>query len=336
MENQKVVNEIENSGKKTPKANKAQIIANYAPFVGFILIALFFMIVTGGEIFSTSNLQSLTNQVIVTALVSIGGVFNFGCGQLDMSLSGSLGLSAVLGAMVAIPTGNIWLAFIVCIGSALLLGLFKGVFSAYVQAPFFIITIVLGFVITAAILVMMGTETTLYLSNAVKTIPTLSFSQMTTVNVVSLVGFFVLCLILFNYTALGKKIKMLGGNIFAAKQTGIDVKKTKIISFLIAGLGVGIAAFIVLIRTRTVGYSTGGTLGLDVLVALVLGGMPIMGGPHSKISAGIMGAATITVLNSGLTMVGLSTEAIQITRGIIFIVLILVTSLGFRNKLLPR
>lgn len=336
MEKQIEINENENIGKKPSKRINTQAIATAAPFVGFLLVCVFFTITTGGDILTVSNLQSLTNQVIVTALIALGSVFTFGSGNLDMSLGGSLCISAVLGAMVAIPTGNLFLAFIVCVGSALIIGLFKGIFAAYVQAPFFIITIVLGFVMTAGVLVMMGQETTIYLSNATPAIEALNFTEMTIVNLVALGSFFIICLILFNYTSLGRKIKILGGSFLAAKQTGIDVKRTKILSFLVAALGIGIAAFIVLIRTRTVGNATGSTLGMDVMVALVLGGMPIMGGPHSKLSAGILGAATITVLNSGLTIMGLSTEAIQTTRGIIFILLILVTSLGFRGRLLPR
>lgn len=336
MEEQVIINDIENTGKKSPKKIQTQRIAELGPFIGFVFIALFFIITTGGDILAVSNLQSLTNQVIVTALVAVGAVFTFGSGNLDMSIGGSLCLSAVLGGMVAIQTGNLYLTFVVCVGSSLLIGLFKGIFAAYVKAPFFIITIVLGFVLSAAVLVMMEPETTIYLSNATPAIEPLSFSEMTTVNVVALGVFFVLCLILFNYTSLGKKIKIIGGSIIAAKQTGVDIKRIKIISFLVAAFGIGLAAFIVLIRTRTVGNTTGSSLMMDVMVALVLGGMPIMGGPHSKISAGVLGAATITVLNSGLTMMGLSTEAIQTTRGIIFIVLVLVTSLAFRSRLLPR
>ena len=77
-------------------------------------------------------------------------------------------------------------------------------------------------------------------------------------------------------------------------------------------------------------------LSLDVLIALVVGGMPISGGPKYKISAGLVGALTVVVLNSGLTMVGLSTALIQAIRGIVFIVVVLVSSFSYRGKLLPR
>ena len=78
------------------------------------------------------------------------------------------------------------------------------------------------------------------------------------------------------------------------------------------------------------------TLFYVVMVALVLGGMPLTGGPRSRISAGLIGAATITVLNMGLTMMGLSTAMVQIFRAIVFIAVVYVASMTYRTKLLPR
>ncbi len=126
-------------------------------------------------------------------------------------------------------------------------------------------------------------------------------------------AYFILCLILFNYTPLGRQIKIQGGNPITARQSGINSKKVKLIVFIISAIGVALAAFIILIRVRSVGTATGSSLGMDVLVALVLGGMPLMGGPRSRISAGIIGAATISVLNAGLTMMGLELAVIQIS-----------------------
>ena len=45
---------------------------------------------------------------------------------------------------------------------------------------------------------------------------------------------------------------------------------------------------------------------------------------------------TITILNSGLAIMGLTTGQIQATRGVVFIVVVLVSSLSYRGKLLPR
>ena len=307
-----------------------------APLGGFLLLVAIFAALTNGGSLASSNLQSLGNQVIVTALVATGAVFVFGSGNLDMSMGACVCVSAVLGAMAAIPTGSIWVAFAVCMGSALVVGLLKGLFAAYVEVPIFIVTIVLGMVITSGVLALMGDKANLLLPSTEPTIPTFSFNQMTLVNVITLGSFFIVCLIIFTFGTLGKRVKILGGSYVAARQTGIQIKRTKILAFLMGAIGIGLAAFVLLIRTRTVGANTGNTLGTDVLVALVLGGMPLTGGPRSSIYAGLIGAASITVLTNGLTMMGLPLEVIQTCRGVVFVVVVFIASMSYRTKLLPR
>lgn len=309
---------------------------NLAPALGFVLVLLFFILTTKGNIVSAGNLQSLLNQVIVVALVAVGSVFVFGTGSLDMSVGGCVCLSAVLSCMVAISTGSLLLAFIVCMLTSLALGLLKGIFAAFVEVPLFIVTIVLNTIISASVLVIMGNETTLYLRSAVPEIPALTFNQMAVVNVLTLGAFYIACAVIFNLTGIGRRVKLVGGNPQSAKQSGINIRTTKIRAFLIGAVGLGLAAFILLIRTRTVGNTTGSSLGTDTMVALVLGGMPISGGPRSRISAGLFGAATITVLNNGLVMMGISTGLIQIVRGIVFLSIVFVASWSYRTKLLPR
>lgn len=327
---------IEKAATKKPLLNYSNLFAKVAPYIGLVVAVIVFQILTQGKLLTGSNIQSLTNQVIITALVAIGAVFLFGIGCFDISLGALVCLGSVLGGITAIKTGNIYLAFIVCMVVPLVAAVIKGIFASYVEVPFFIFTIILAVVINSLVLVILGKETTLYLENAIVPIRTFNFSEMTMINVAILGSFYLLCLFLFNYTGLGIKVKMLGGNFDAAKQTGIDLTKLKITSFIISAIGVGLAAFLILIRVRTVGYTTAISTGNDVMVALVLGGMPISGGPRSRISAGLIGALTITVLNSGLAIMGLSTGMIQIFRGIVFMVVVLIASFSYRTKMLPR
>lgn len=302
----------------------------WAPVIGLVAIVVVMSALTKGEILSATNLKSLTNQVLVTALVGVGAVFVFAAGAFDMSLSGSVAVATVIGAKVALATGSIPMALAACLAVSLGVGLVKGLLAAFVKIPFFILTIVIGSLLTALVLVIMGTDTVLIVSTLA------DISDLTVVNVITLGGFFLLALVLFNYTRLGKSCKLIGGNEVAARQSGISLERTRIMAFLVSAMGVGLAAFIVLLRTRTASPTTGATVGLDVIVALVLGGMPLSGGPRSRISAALVGAATITVLNSGLAMLGLGNGTVQIVRGATFLAVVLLASLGYRSRLLPR
>jgi len=313
-----------------------EALKNYFPIIGLVLVAAIFAILTEGKLLAMGTLKSMLSTVMLTALVSIGSVFVFGSGCFDMSMGGTLCMSAVVGCYAGIATGSVVVVFLGCLGTSLVLNVLKAVFAAYVEVPLFIVTIVLGSILSALVLVMMGTETTIFFSNAVKPILTLSPNQLTWLNLIVLVVYFVICLFLFNYTRLGREVKLLGGNPVTFRQTGLNAAKVKILSFVVAAFGVALAAFVMLMSTRTAGASTGGSMGTDVMVALVLCGMPLTGGPRSRISAGLIGSVTITVLNMGLTMMGLDTEIIQIFRAIVFLAVVYVASMTYRTKLLTR
>ena len=313
-----------------------ELVRNYFPIFGLVLVVAVFGIVTKGAILSAQNLQSMLNQMMLTALVSLGSVFVFGCGCFDMSMGGTVCMAAVLGGYAGIATGNIFIMALTCLAVTLVLNVLKGIFATYVEVPLFIVTNVLGFILSALVLVIMGTKTSIYLNEAANPVVTFNQTQLTILNVASLGLYLLLCVVLFNFTRLGREVKLLGGNPVTFRQTGLSEVKVKVLSFIIGAVGMALAAFVLLMRTRTAGSTTAGSMGTDVMVALVLGGMPLTGGPRSRISAGIIGAATITILNAGMTMAGLGLAAIQVCRAIIYLAVVYVASMTYRTKLLPR
>lgn len=335
---QNVNEKLEAAGQKKTAATKidARLVGSIAPYAGLVLVVVVFAALTRGALLSVNNLQAMASTVIMTAMCAIGSVFVFGAGYFDMSVGGTLCLAAVLGCKAMIATGSFLAGFLVIVAVSAVLALVKGVLAAYVNIPFFIFTIILASIFSAVVLVIMGSETIIYLSSAVKPLREFSFTEISIISVIVLAAFYILCLVVFKYTPLGIKVKNMGGSMISARQSGIDTTKTTLTVFLMGALGVSLAAFLLLLRTRTAGATTASTVGTDVMVALVLGGMPLSGGPRSKISAGLLGAVTITVLNSGLAIMGLSTGQIQVTRGLVFIVVVLVSSLSYRGKLLPR
>ncbi len=328
------------TGTATKKAKRdvARIIGNIAPYAGLIIIIILFQILTGGKLLAKVNLQSMINNVIVTALCTIGAVFVFAAGYFDMSIGASVNFAAVLATMATVASGKMLVGLVVALAVALALGLVKGLLAAYVNVPFFIFTIILGSVFSALVTVIMGDSSLILLDdiNNPHVIDFIPANTLTIINFVTVALFFILCLVLFNYTAIGLKAKNMGGNIVAARQSGINTKKTTFTVFLVSALGIALAAFLILLRTRSANSGTAATVSNDVMVALVVGGMPLSGGARSKISAGLVGAMTITVLNSGLAIMGMDAGQIQICRGFVFIIVVLVASLSYRGKLLPR
>lgn len=318
---------------KAEKAKKRfdfKVIFRFAPLAGLIFLVIFFFVASKGRFLGAANIKILFNQLIVTALVSIGGIFAFTAGCLDMSMGGCVCIAAIATALIGTASNSLLLMIVSAVVIGLVLGLIKAFLVKIMDVPTFMITIVLGMALSALGETLMGKKVSVSVSKIV------GKGQNTLLYVIILAVFFIICMIIFNYSVIGKSAKIVGGNPRAADQTGINANKTKLYAFLLGGIGIALTALVVLMRTKSVNASTASTVGMDMMVAIVLGGMPLAGGAKSRISAGLIGAAIVTALNNGLMVIGVDSGIIQLVRGILFMVVVFITSFSYRTNLLPR
>ena len=128
--------------------------------------------------------------------------------------------------------------------------------------------------------------------------------------------------IAFRFTKFGMYLRAIGAGEKAAKFAGIRTDRMKFLIYMLAGAITGFAAFINVIKVGSVTASGGNQLETQILIALVLGGMPISGGAKARFQNVIIGSLLYIVLNSGLTMMGLTTQTMQLIQGIIFLVFV--------------
>ena len=314
----------------TKKRIDTKKIFRYAPLAGLVVLVIFFTVASKGRFLSSANIKVLFNQLMITALISTGGIFAFTAGALDMSMGGCVCVAAIVAAFAGVTTNSLLVMLLVVVGVGIGLGLLKAFLAKYMDVPIFMLTIVLGMALSALGETVMGNLTSLSVSDIV------GKQQNTVLYVAILVAFYVVAMIIFNYSTVGKSAKLVGGNPRAADQTGINANKTKLYAFLLGGIGIALTAFIVLMRTKSVNASTGGNVGMDMMVAIVLGGMPLAGGAKSRISAALIGAGIVTALNNGLMVIGTDSGYIQLIRGILFMIVVFITGFSYRTNLLPR
>jgi ribose transport system permease protein len=136
------------------------------------------------------------------------------------------------------------------------------------------------------------------------------------------------CYFLFDYTRVGKVCKLIGENANAVRFTGINPVPFVIFGHVLLGLFVGIGSFMVSPRFSIVPSTAGAGLELDVMIACMIGGLPLTGGMDSKVSRPIIGSIIIGVLNQGYALLNAPSSVIQVTKGILFIVIIIITTPG--------
>ena len=297
------------------------------PIVCLAAIAVIFAAATKGRFVTPVNINMIIDQALIVAVVATGASYIFATGNINIAMGSCTALTAAICAIMFEKTQSALAMILVAVVMGVVIMGLCALLSTLLRVSVIHVTIVMMVLLTA-----LQEEV---LDGSTVSIPYALTKAMQDIHIPYIIfGVFVLgCVIVFHFTSMGRSLKAVGSNETCAGLTGIFWNKYVLIAFLVAGLGAGLGALLTVIRSGSIGVSTGATMNMDVMLAIVLGGMPISGGSKSRAYAATIGAVTVTALNNGLLMVGVSTSLIQGVRGVVFLLLVLAGSK--RSQLLP-
>ena len=284
------------------KLSQISMLRSFLPLIGLVVVFIIFNVLTGGRMIK--NMSLVMSQIYVTLIAATGVFFIMTMGGLDFSQGSIMGIASIVVCMVS--KVNVPLAIVAGIAAGAGIGAINGFFYVNRKIKSFIVTICTMFLFRGIIKYLT--------SNA----PVAGSAKLIMLNTDGLViGF-----IAFRFTKFGMYLRAIGAGEKAAKFAGIRTDRMKFLIYMLAGAITGFAAFINVIKVGSVTASGGNQLETQILIALVLGGMPISGGAKARFQNVIIGSLLYIVLNSGLTMMGLTTQTMQLIQGIIFLVFV--------------
>lgn len=316
-----------------------KMIIGTLPFVALIvLFAIFCGIVSSKGYRLDMYIKIVFNEGIVLSIVATGAIFIYTLGSFDISLGAATLFAATLGVMTYNATENIGWMILVIMLAGIGCSLLNSVLASIFHIPVFVTTVAMMSVLSAIASQIITTK-----GGAVGgiSIPSAVVKSLDTsvFKVIVLVVWVAICIFIFNYTKFGRREKFVGGNPVCAQLSGIKYNNYAILGFLMAGIGVGIGAFMTLVYTPSVTTTTAGDIGMNIMVAIVFGGMPISGGARSKIYSAVVGGFSYIVLNNILDLLIDSTSGYGITQiisAVFFLVVVYVASANYRSQMLPR
>lgn len=309
------------------------------PFVALVvLLAVFCGIVSSKGYRLDMYIKILFNEGIVLSIVATGAIFIYTLGSFDISLGAATLFAATLGVLTYNATENFALMIIVILLAGIVCSLVNSVLASIFHIPVFVTTVAMMSVLSAIASQIITTKGGAVggisiPSEVVKHLDNSAFK------IGVLVIWVAICVFVFDYTKFGRREKFVGGNPICAQLSGIKYNTYAILGFLLAGVGVGIGAFMTLVYTPSVTTTTAGDIGMNIMVAIVFGGMPISGGARSKIYAAVVGGFSYIVLNNILDLLIDSTSGYGITQivsAVFFLIIVYVASVNYRSQTLPR
>lgn len=125
-----------------------------------------------------------------------------------------------------------------------------------------------------------------------------------------------------NKTSYGRTVYAIGGNINAAKYSGIDTKKVKMIIYVVNGLLIATAGLVLTSRLGAGSVSAGTNAELDTIAACVIGGASLSGG-KGKVTGAILGALIMASLDNGMSMLNVEPSWQYVVKGLILLFAVL-------------
>jgi ribose transport system permease protein len=287
------------------------------PLVALLMSSVIIALTTD-RFLDINNLQNLSLQVSIVAIIAIGSTLVILTGGIDLSPGSQVAvLTMLLATFVKTHGQPLGLAIpeIIVVGGGL--GLINGILVAYGRIPSFIVT--LG-TLTAykgwAFLFNNGSP----IFSVSDTLTPIFYDKWLGVPrpLYYVVVLYLVSFIFLNFTLPGRAIYAAGGNEVAARLSGINVQRVRVLAFTLAGCTAGMASVLMTARLNSGSPNYGAGFELQAIGAAVIGGASLVGG-YGNILSTLLGALTIVVVQNGLNLNDVPTSWQQIVLGIIII-----------------
>lgn len=302
-------------------------------FLALVVIYLLICTIGGSKI----QYEKIFTQSAIVMTVALGGVFIYSQKGFDMSLGGAVCLAAIVSSLAWNATSNVFVALLSAIAVGVVVEITNASLANVLKLPVMVATLAMNSVLSSLVTTIMDNQPTqTIVANGVYDLDKFGFY------LILVLVFFLICAFVFNKTPMGRRNKMLGCNKTSAVYSGVNATKQGILTFIMAGIAIGFGAVLTMVRSGgTISSGTGSTIGLDVILAVVFGGMQVTGGPKSKISAAVVGGLS-TVLITYILIALANVSGIPAIRnydtfvkGVVFLLIVFVNQIGIKNDRLP-
>ena len=296
------------------------------------LIALVLLVVVIGvispEFRTLSNFLSLLRQSSINGFIAFGMTCVILTGGIDLSVGSVLALSTALCAGFITNGVPVGLAMVLALIIGTALGAVSGLLVTKGRLQPFIATLITMTVYRGATMIFMDGKPISNLGDSftLKVVGKGNFYHIP-IPAITFVVMFLIFMFGLEKTTFGRRVYATGSNEQSAKLAGINVNRTKLITYAISGCMSALSGLILLSRLSSAQPTLGSGYELDAIAAVALGGTSMNGG-RGRVWGTFVGILIIAVLNNGLNILGVSSYYQDVVKGIV----ILIAVLSDRNR----
>jgi len=268
------------------------------------------------------NLGVMFSFCTYNIVLGAGMTFAILAGGIDLSVGRALALCNVLFMVVLNATSSLTLATLTALFAGAVVGCLNGIITVLGRIPSFIATLGMYMVCWGFAYVVSGGETITTRAG---------ITAHSLMPVVVPIGVIAIAHVVLSRFKFGRHVYAVGGNVQAARLSGIPVQRVQILAFVICGMCAGIGGMIYWAKLATGSSLAGEAFELYAIAAVIIGGTSLSGGKGTVIGT-LLGALIMGVLGEGLFILGVREHWRKVTVGTVIIGAVLFDSLRRRRS----
>lgn len=308
------------------------VVKEYTVVLVLLLLAILFAV--GNPSFLTSNnIITILRQSSILGIAAMGLMSLLIVGELNLSMGANVSLTTVVVAIMIVEYSIPWpVAMLSGIALTTLIGFLTGLIIVKTKIVPMIGTLALSTLISGVAYIICGglPVSGIGLTDATKWFYRGNIFGIPVPIIIWAIVILVFAII-YSFTYYGRHIFSTGSNAEAARLSGINTQFVKISVYTITGTLCGIAGILMFGRMGSGQPNSASTLDMDVLSALIIGGVSFAGG-EGKISKAVSGIILISALRNGMTLNGIDDYVQMVVTGAVFLIAVIIDSVQHRKS----
>ncbi|WP_400162453.1 ABC transporter permease [Brevibacillus sp. TJ4] len=312
--------------------------------VAVIVIVILYFSLTNPYFFTYDNITDILRSISIVTFVAIGVTFSLIVGGFDLSVGSTVSLTTVtVASMMVWYEQGPFVILAVPILLSLLVGLLNAFLVVKVRIPDLLATLAMMYIVNGIHMTyskgysiytnMPMQDGTMAPGKFADWFLWLGQGKILSLPVPVILTFLLVVIthIYVTYTRQGRMLYMVGGNLEAARLSGIPVNRYRTLAYVLSGLFAGLGGLLLAARIGTGQVSGGSTMLMDAVAAAFVG-FSVFGAGKPNMFGTFVGAILIGVLLNGMTMLNLPYYAYDIVKGTVLALALAVTYYQLRRK----
>jgi ribose transport system permease protein len=298
------------------------------PIIVLAVLVVFFTFLNP-NFFSMRNFARIAIAASPFLMVTIGVTFIIIMGSIDLSMEGTVSLTAIAFCFCFLFFGGTlgsggWIAIPLALLAGAIYGALNGFIHAKLLIPSFMSSLAMGFVGIGAAVLLTGGGIVRIDDDIFRSLLTYRIQGFPLMVYVAIL-FLIFGIIIQKFTVLGRNLYAIGGAEDLAAASGVPVLRTRILAFSLAGFYYSLAGVLQVAKLGQAESVTGANLMFLSITAAVVGGVALWGAIGGVFNA-LIGVLIVAVINNGMVVIGLPDYLQDGVLGLLVIVAVILST----------